>query len=155
VAMKTADLSAIVAPALVLVLLASIAPVGLARGGSGASNDECLAIGERSAAHASPRSVALLEQCHQILPDDVEILAELGAAYEAIDPARAERAYERALTLDSRYADIRLQLARLMLRRGATADAARHAEIALQIQPNRQALRDVLAASRSSEEARP
>jgi tetratricopeptide (TPR) repeat protein len=148
--MKTGDRPGVVAPAVVLVLLASIAPFSLARGGPGASNDECLTIGETSAVPVPPRSVAVLEQCSQILPDDVEILAELGAAYESIDPGRAERAYERALTIDPRYADVRLQLARLMLRRGAAADAARHAELALQVQPNRQAVRDVLEAARRS-----
>ena len=56
---------------------------------------------------------------------------------------KAELAYTRALKLDPDYADVRLRLGRLLLARGADAEALKQADMALRVQPNRAALLDL------------
>ena len=127
------------AAAVALVVLALALPVRLPSAGGGSSSDECLTIADRplTSADAIPR----LEQCATIVPDDVELLADLGAAYEAAGRSTdAERIYLQILTIDDTYADIHVRLARLLLPRRETGAARRHLERALQIQPNRQAI---------------
>ncbi|MEZ5283318.1 MAG: tetratricopeptide repeat protein [Vicinamibacterales bacterium] len=83
-----------------------------------------------------------------ILPDDdVEVLADVGAAYEAAGrSAEAETAYRRGLARDPEYADLHARLARLLAARGAAAEARTHVESALTLQPNRRDLLDLQAA---------
>lgn len=91
-------------------------------------------------------SVTLLEQCAGLLPDDAELLADLGAAYGAAGLAdQAEAAYRRALDRDPDYADVHVRLARLLLQRHATTEARAHAQSALRLLPNRQAVIELLA----------
>ena len=128
------------AATLALLLLALALPVKLpSSGGGSASEEECLTIADSplTTADAIPR----LEQCATIVPDDIELLADLGAAYEAAGRADdAERVYRQILSLDDTYADIHVRLARLFLTRRQTVVARHHLERALQIQPNRQAI---------------
>ena len=49
--------------------------------------------------HTDAASLPLLERCAAAAPDDAELQADLGAAYEAASRATdAERAFRRALT---------------------------------------------------------
>ena len=78
-------------------------------------------------------------------------MGDLGSAYEASGQlARAEEAYRRALALDPDFADLRLRLGTLLLRRGDAAEAEAEATQALRVQPNRQALLDLQQASRQT-----
>jgi tetratricopeptide (TPR) repeat protein len=127
------------AAASALVILALALPVKLPSSGGGSSSEECLTIADHPLTGAD--AISRLEQCATIVPDDVELLADLGAAYEAAGrSADAERIYLQILTLDDTYADIHVRLARLLLRRRESGAARLHLERALQIQPNRQAI---------------
>lgn len=93
--------------------------------------------------------LAALEQCHALVPNDVELSADLGAAYETAQrPADATALYRSILTLDPLYADIRLRLAKLLRASGDEAGAAAQIEQALRVQPNRRALIDFSAGVR-------
>jgi tetratricopeptide (TPR) repeat protein len=87
-----------------------------------------------------------LERCSGVVPDDVELMADLGNAYEIARRDRdAERAYRSVLALDPDHADVHVRLAKLILRQGgAAAEAREHAEQALRIQPNRKAVQALL-----------
>ena len=68
--------------------------------------------------------------------------------YERIGkPTQAEAIYRKALLIDPQYAELRLRLGRLLLQRGAHAEARDQAARALRVQPNRQALLDLLDAA--------
>lgn len=61
-----------------------------------------------------PRDVAGLEVCASLFPRDVELLVELGTAYDAAGRAAdARSAYRRAIELDPRDADAQRRLAGL------------------------------------------
>ncbi len=137
--------ASVLAPVVVLALFAVLVPVQLTPPGQGASAGECLAAGDT---HSKDADLSLLERCTALYPGDVELLADLGAASERVDPLGAETTYRKALDLDPDYADLRLRLARLLLRRGAPADAVREAEEALRVQPNREVLLELLAEAR-------
>lgn len=142
-------LTPIVCAAATLALLVAALPAPIPQTPSGAINELCLSVRDTSPADpASAESLQKLERCSTLLPKDAELQAALGAAYESVHNfALAESAYQRALAIDGAYADVRLRLGHLMLRRGA-ADAAGHeARAALRVQPNRQALLDLLAQS--------
>jgi protein O-mannosyl-transferase len=136
-------LSPAVAAALALVGFAVILPVALPRQSAVASDADCLTISDRPPTR-DPAGRAALERCRTLYPDDAELLADLGDEYDAAnDPARAEAAYRRALSVDPAFADVRLRLGRLLLRSGRREDALREAEEALRVQPNRGALIDL------------
>ena len=119
-------------------------PLPLPRSSTQLSNERCLSLADNAPQPDQP--LALLEQCSAQLPNDVELLADLGGEYERAGQWHsAEAAYLRALTIDPQYADVRRRLAVLMLRRGARDDARRQIEAALQVQPNRKVLLDLLA----------
>jgi tetratricopeptide (TPR) repeat protein len=131
-------------PALALCLWAAGLPVSLSRGVNAASDEECLTLADAPPA-PRPDLVATLERCSALYPADVELLADLGAQYEAGGRRpEAEAVYRRALAVDPAYAELRLRLGRLLLARGAAALARREAQAALDVQPNRQAALDLL-----------
>jgi tetratricopeptide (TPR) repeat protein len=132
----------LLAPTVVLCLFAGALPTQLAGRSSGITSEECLTLAD-VAPTRQPGSLSRLEQCSALYPDDVELMADLGAAYEAIDRTKAELAYRRVLQLDPDYADVRLRLGCLLLARGAASEALHQAEAALRVQPNRAALVDL------------
>jgi tetratricopeptide (TPR) repeat protein len=84
-----------------------------------------------------PQEVASLEECLALAPDNVEIMLDLGGAFEAAGEwARAEELYRRASEADPRDAEVHLRLARLLGRRGQDALARQAGERALAIRPN-------------------
>jgi tetratricopeptide (TPR) repeat protein len=104
------------------------------------SDEQCLTLADTPPA-PRPDVLAIFERCSSLYPDDSQLLADLGALYEATGaPQRAEIQYRRALQIDPDFADLRLRLGRLLLVRGAAAEARREAVAALAIQPNRQSL---------------
>ena len=96
--------------------------------------------------HTDVASLPLLERCAGAVPDDAELQADLGAAYEAASrTGDAERALRRALTVDPDFAEVHLRLATLLAARGATSEAREHAEAALRLQPNRTAVQQLIS----------
>ena len=121
-------------------------PVKLPHSDRGASSAECLSLADRPP--EGPSAIPTLERCAAIVPNDTELVADLGRLYETqgrLD--EAERRYRQAIEIDPEYADVRLRLGHLMLRRGAAADALEQAEAALRVQPNRAALIELRVAA--------
>jgi tetratricopeptide (TPR) repeat protein len=123
--------------ALVLALFVVVLPIRLNHASNEASAETCVRLADHPPA-ADANAVNELERCRAAVPDDVELLADLGTVYERSGrTADAEKIYREALAIDPSYADLHTRLATLLLARGS-ADAARvHAEHALRIQPNR------------------
>jgi Flp pilus assembly protein TadD len=131
-------------PLLILVLFAIVLPAPPPDASRGVTDQHCVTLAD-TPFHPESDAVPRLERCTRLYPDDSELAGDLAAAYEAAgDPVRAEAAYKRALTIDPGYADLRLRLGYLLLRRGAAVEAAREAEAALRIQPNRSVLAQLL-----------
>ena len=79
---------------------------------------------------------AVLERCFALLPGDVELMLDLGAAYESASRwSDAERVYRRALAVDARDGDVHLSLGRVLLAEGDAAAARREGETVLTLQP--------------------
>lgn len=130
-------------PLLVLALFGAVLPAALP-GASGANDEQCVTLAD-APSHRPLDTLPLLERCSRLYADDAELAGDLAAAYEAAgDAARAEATYRRALTIDPGYAELRLRLGHLLLKKGMALDAAHQAELALRIQPNRRALVDLL-----------
>ncbi len=133
-------------PLLVLALFGALLPAALP-GASGANDEQCVTLAD-APSHSPLEALPLLERCSRLYADDAELAGDLAAAYEAAgDSTRAEATYRRALTIDPGYADLRLRLGHLLLKKGAAIDAAHQAEAALRVQPNRRALVDLLHAA--------
>jgi predicted Zn-dependent protease len=131
----------VASPAAILAVFALALPIGLPRASSSVSDEQCFTLGDRPPSAVRTDVIAAFERCSSLYPNDVRLLADLGALYEATgDQAQAETRYRRALLVDPDDGELRLRLGRLLLRRGAAADARREAEVALKVQPNRQAL---------------
>jgi hypothetical protein len=95
----------VLVPALALCLWAAGLPVSLSRGVNAASDEECLTLADAPPA-PRPDLVATLERCSALYPADVELLADLGAQYEAGGRRpEAEAVYRRALAVDPAYAN--------------------------------------------------
>lgn len=108
------------------------------------SSEGCLSLADRPPL-TGPDALAQLERCRSAVPDDVELIADLGSAYEAVGRiADAEAAYRQVVALDPDDADVRVRLARLLISRGDTRAAAEHAAAALRVQPNRQAVTQLI-----------
>ena len=128
-------------------LMAAALPRPSPRPALDVSAESCLTLSDTPPG-PGPSVMAALERCHALLPADVELMGDLGAAYESAGLRdRAEAIYARALAADPGYAELRLRLGRLLLGRGARAEARRQAEAALLTQPNRKAIRDLLQAA--------
>ena len=83
--------------------------------------------------------ILVLERCLSVQPDDVDVMLELGAAYESMGrQADAERVYVRAVSVDARDGDVHLRLGRLLLARGDVTGARREGQAALATQPGSQ-----------------
>ena len=75
---------------------------------------QCLTVADRP---PQPSAVPLLEPCSRLLPNDAELLADLGDQYAAEgQAAEAEAVYRRVLAIDPHYADVRRRLAELQVR---------------------------------------
>jgi Flp pilus assembly protein TadD len=130
-----------------------VLPIRLPAGNDGGSSDECLTMADRPPADGGG-AVARLERCSTLTPHDVELIADLAAAYEqAGRAADAEAAYQRVLAIDPEHGDVHARLATLLLSRGAAAQAKTHAEAALRLQPNRRSLLDLIARASQQEAA--
>jgi Flp pilus assembly protein TadD len=130
--------------ATVLTVLIAALPIRLTRASTGATGESCLRLADHPAADG-PEALNELERCRAVVPEDLELLADLGAAYARVGrPLDAEKAYQDVLALDPSYAEVRVELATLLLARGATTEARDHVEQALRVQPNRNELRQLL-----------
>lgn len=66
-----------------------------------------------------PHQIDVLERCLAVSPRDIELMLDLGAAYEAhADLERAATIYRRALSVDSKDPDVHARLAHVLLRLG-------------------------------------
>jgi len=128
----------------VLIGLVLVLPVRLPQTSEGSSTEECLLLADRPPSDVS--AIPRFEQCATAVPEDLELLADLGSLYESAGrKPDAEAVYRRILSVDNDYADVHVRLARLLL--PANRDAARHhLERALALQPNRRAILDMMAA---------
>jgi cytochrome c-type biogenesis protein CcmH/NrfG len=98
---------------------------------------------------------AALERCVELRPGDVELMANLGAAYErASQSNQAEDVYRRALTFDPEDGDMRVRLAELLLRKGDAEGARREGTAALAVQPGREPALDVIRRATAAEASR-
>lgn len=134
--------SQILLPLAVLAFCGAVLPVRLPAPVALASPEMCGTDGD-----APPPALTRqqLEECSALDPSDVELLADLAAAYESDGAvARAEEVYRRAVVAAPDDGELRLRLGRLLLRRGKVEEAARQAAAGLEVQPNRRALLDVL-----------
>ena len=120
----------------VLGVLRVVLPMPLPAAANERSLADCLMLAD------TPSSdIASLERCHALVPDDVELTADLAAAYASAGRADdAIGAYGRVLDLDPFYADARERLARLLIAKGDKAAARAQIDAALRVQPNRSAL---------------
>lgn len=113
-----------------------VLPVRLPQSAGEPSIADCLTL-----ADTQSHDIAALERCHPIVPGDVELSADLAAAYEAArrtDDAIA--LYQQIVDRDPLYADVRVRLAHLLRAQGDAAGARSQIDAALLIQPNRREL---------------
>ena len=118
-------------------------PIGLPATGSEPSTADCLTL-----ADAPSDKLQTLERCHHLVPNDVELAADLAALYEQGRPGDAIALYKQILERDPSYADVRLRLARLLRDHGDPAAAQAQIDAALAVQPNRRALTDFRAGAK-------
>jgi tetratricopeptide (TPR) repeat protein len=131
--LRESRLTPVLAALVVLTVFWMVLPVSLPDRGAEPSIADCLVL-----ADSPSRDLAALERCHAIVPADVELAADLGAAYEAAGrPGDAIEMYRRIIEQDPLYADVRLRLAQLLRDRGDESGARSQIDAALTIQPNR------------------
>ena len=95
-------------------LVATLAIVGVVALASRSASSDAASTESVRCEIDPPRDVAGLEACISLFPHDLELLVELGAAYEAAGRAvEARSAYRRAVELDPRDADAMRRLAGL------------------------------------------
>jgi len=95
--------------------------------------------------HFTAGDMPALERCLELRPDDVQLMTDLGDAYEqAAQWDRAEAVYRRALSIDAEDGDLRVRLGGVLLQRGDAAGARREATAALVVQPGRAAAIDLI-----------
>lgn len=141
----------VLASVAVLALLGLALPVRLPAPASGPASTVCATLPDTPPNPARTDLLPVLERCSELNPADVELMADLGFQYEAAGRASsAEAVYRQALAIDPGYADLRLRLGHLLLQHGDASGARREAEAALRVQPNRQALLDLLRQATAS-----
>jgi len=122
----------------VLAAFGVVLPIRVRHAADDSLIERCARLADTPPVH-SHDTLAELERCRAVVPDDLELLADLGAAYAlAGRRADAEQAYHQVLAVDPDHGDVRVRLATLMLERGAVGDARAQAREALRIQPNRE-----------------
>jgi tetratricopeptide (TPR) repeat protein len=137
-ALRESRVTPVLAACGVVTVLWLLLPVRLPQTGNEPSIADCLTLAD-SPAH----DLAALERCHAIVPADLELAGDLGAAYEAAHrPDDAVRIYRKIIEGDPHYAAIRLRLARLLRDRGDLPGARAEFEAAARIQPNRPSVID-------------
>ena len=105
--------------------------------------------------HVAADDAAALERCVELRPGDVELMADLGAAYERSSQSNlAEELYRRALTFDPDDGDVRIRLAELLLRKGDAEGARREGTAALAVQPGRTPALDIIRRATAVESSR-
>jgi Flp pilus assembly protein TadD len=101
--------------------------------------------------HFTAGDTAARERCVELRPDDVELMMELGAAYEQVGQQdRAEAMYRRAVSVDPEDGDVRVRLATVLIRRGDITEGRQQARAALAIQPGRSAALDLIRRAEAS-----
>jgi len=101
--------------------------------------------------HFTAGDTPALERCLELRPDDVEIMTDLGRAYEqAAQWDRAEAVYRRALAIDAGDGDVRVRLGSVLLQRGDAAGARREGTAALAIQPGGAGALDLIRRAESA-----
>ncbi len=99
---------------------------------------------------SAPTSIASLDACRKRHPLDVEILLDLGLAYQnAGDWVRAEAVYTAAVDIDPRDAEARHRLGDILIRRGDRAGAVREAERTVSLRPGNRLALDLLDRARA------
>lgn len=108
------------------------------------STADCLTL-----ADSPSNDLNALERCHALVPADVELAADLGAAYQAAGRSgEAVAIYRQIIERDPLYAEIRLRLARLLREQGDEPGARSQIDAALLVQPNRRALTEFASGDR-------
>jgi Flp pilus assembly protein TadD len=80
--------------------------------------------------------IRVLERCLALQPDNIEVMLDLGEAYQrGARLADSEAVYRRALAVDPRDAELHERLSGVLLVRGHRAAARRAAERAAEIRP--------------------
>jgi tetratricopeptide (TPR) repeat protein len=136
--LRASQLTTILAAAAALGALWISLPVRLATTSADSSIADCLTL-----ANTPSTDLSALERCHTLVPRDVELTADLAAAYATAQRRdEAIKAYREIIAIDPLYADVRLRLARLLRESGDEAAAQSEIDAALSVQPNRKALID-------------
>jgi Flp pilus assembly protein TadD len=140
------DRPALAALALLAVFFALVRPIGeWSRPAEPALDCDQIAAGDAAA----------LERCIDLRPGDVELLVDLGSAYEGAGQwDRAESVYRRALTIDPEDGDVHIRLAHVLRQRGDAAGARREGMAALSLQPGRAAALDASRLAGAPEDGR-
>lgn len=115
-----------------------------------ARSGDASAACERRISDGPPQSadVARFERCLALDPSNVELMTDLGAAYESSARAGlAEAMYRRALQVDPRAGDLHVRLGGVLLAHGDSWAARAEAEAALRSQPGSPAARALLERS--------
>jgi Flp pilus assembly protein TadD len=95
-----------------------------------------------------PRAVSALEACIVRAPRDVELLLDLGMAYEAAGRFENARAiYRRAVEADPRDAGARIQLGEVLRQFGDLDGARREGVLAAELRPHDPVVRALVSIS--------
>jgi tetratricopeptide (TPR) repeat protein len=97
-----------------------------------------------------PRDVSALEACLVRAPRDVELLLDLGTAYETAGRFENARAiYRRAVEADPRDAGARIQLGEVLRQFGDVEGARREGALAAELRPHDPVVRALVSISPS------
>ena len=92
--------ASLLAPVALLCLFAALLPATLPHSGFAPSSEACLTMADTAPA-PGPTALDRMERCSRLVAPDVQLMADLGATYEAEQAtAKAVTIYRRALTVD-------------------------------------------------------